>query len=84
MSFISMSYSDQRVVTVASVRLTAEESALISAYAKLAGTKVEAIVSDLTKYFIKQHVNLHLVHPPSDGEITELVTSFVQQTSDTE
>lgn len=72
-----MSYSNDRIVTVASVKLTERESALISAYAKLANTKVEAIASELMKIFIKDHVNLSLFQFPAEDEITETIHEYI-------
>jgi len=69
-------YNENRIVTVASVKLTEKESALISAYCKLAGTKVEAIVSELTKYFIEEHVPLQLLDQPSSNDMMKIAKTF--------
>ena len=74
-------YSKDRIVTVASVRLTEEESALIIAYARLAGTKVEAIASDLTRHFIDHHVRPHvsLIETITDNETKEAAVEFTKE-----
>lgn len=71
-----MPYSSERIVTVASVKLTEQESALISAWCKLAGTKVEAIASDLMKFFIHHHVQLELLSTPQQSEMVDIIQDF--------
>ena len=73
-----MPYSHDRIVTVASVRLTERESALISAWTKLAGTKVEAVASELMKTFIKKHVHLSLLQPPSEEMNLEVIDTYIE------
>ena len=65
---------NEQNVIVASVELTRDESLLISAYAKLAGIRVKDISSALVKEFIKQHVSLQLLKPPTEQEYKDVVS----------
>lgn len=69
----------ERTVTVASARVTESESARLSAYAKLAGTKVEAIVSELTKAFIRKRVHLQEVAPLTDEDYNNFINECIPQ-----
>jgi hypothetical protein len=68
-----------RMVTVASVRLPEPYSAIISAYAKLTGTKVEAIASDLMTFFIEYYVQLKIIPPITKEELTDVLTEYTKK-----
>lgn len=76
-------YSTDRIVTIASVRVTEVNSVLLSSYARLAGTKVETIINDLTNEFIEMHVKPHitLIDMPKDSTLKSTVKQVVEKYS---
>jgi len=79
-----MKNTNEREINVASIHLTPEESALISAYCRLARTKVAAVLTDLSKYFIQYHVKLELLNPPTHSEMESIVKNFTKIDDDKE
>lgn len=76
-------YSADRIITIASVRVTEVNGVLLSSYARLAGTKVETIVNELTNLFIETHVkpNLSLIDMPKDSTLKSTVKQVVEKYS---
>lgn len=65
-----------RIVTVASVRLPEEDAMKIAAYARLSGTKVEAIATDLVLSFIRQRIKLEVVPTPCNKDYDKFIDSY--------
>ena len=76
-------YSQDRIVTIASVRVTEVNGVLLSSFARLAGTKVETIVNELTNIFIETHVKPHLslIDMPKDSTLKSTVKQVVEKYS---